>query len=130
MTTFLLDANVAIALLVLDHDHHARASSWFVDQASLAVCPVAEGAVARFLLRVGESGDTVSAVLAGLRDHPRVDFWPDDLSYADVGLREVRGHRQATDVYLAALAAARGGRLATFDRGIATLRPEQTHLIP
>jgi predicted nucleic acid-binding protein len=28
------------------------------------------------------------------------------------------GHRQSTDIYLLALARARGGRLATFDRSI------------
>lgn len=46
-------------------------------------------------------------------------FWPDDLSYADIAWKRVFGRRQVSDAYLAALARARGGRLATLDRGLA-----------
>jgi hypothetical protein len=34
------------------------------------------------------------------------------------------GHRQVTDAYLAALARQQGGRLVTFDAGLAVLHPD------
>ena len=48
------------------------------------------------------------------------EFWPDDLEVSraiPVDLPLV-GHRQVTDAYLVALAASRGGVLATLDRGV------------
>jgi predicted nucleic acid-binding protein len=42
----------------------------------------------------------------------------------------VIGHRQVTDAYLAALARQRGGRLATFDAGLAQLHPDVAQLVP
>jgi predicted nucleic acid-binding protein len=83
------------------------------------VCPVVEGALVRFLLRIGETAETAAAVLAGIRAAGRCEFWPDSISYDDVDLSTVRGHRQVTDSYLAALARARSGRLATFDQALA-----------
>lgn len=60
----------------------------------------------------------------------RHDFWPDTISYCQVGLHGVIGHRQVTDAYLAQLARARGGRLATFDQGLAELNDDITELVP
>jgi toxin-antitoxin system PIN domain toxin len=129
VTTFLLDANVAIALAIAEHEHHDRASDWLARTAAFAVCPVVEGALVRFVLRLGESGATARALTQGLRNHPRGVFWPDDVSYADVQLEDLRGHRQVTDVYLAGLAATHGGRVATLDSGLARLRPDAVELI-
>ena len=129
MTTFLLDANTLIARTVIEHEHHDAAATWLAGTERFAICPVVEGALVRFLLRLGETGDTAAAVLRNVRAHPRARFWPDRLSYVDVDLGDVRGHRQVTDVYLAAFAASEGARLATFDRALATLRPSQTYLI-
>jgi predicted nucleic acid-binding protein len=42
----------------------------------------------------------------------------------------VIGHRQVTDAYLAQLARANHGRLATFDRGLAALHTDIAELIP
>ena len=46
-------------------------------------------------------------------------FWPDDVSLrtglGDAATARLHGHRQITDFHLTALAARRGGRLATFD---------------
>lgn len=42
----------------------------------------------------------------------------------------VIGHRQVADAYLAGLARARGGRLATFDAGLAALHPDVAELVP
>lgn len=130
MSVFLLDANVLIALTVAEHEHNDAASTWLADVDTFAVCPIVEGALLRFLLRVGESTATAQAVLAGVREHPRCDFWPDAISYADVDLSTVHGHRQVTDSYLVSLAEGRGGRLATFDEPLAQRHPDCSLLIP
>jgi len=119
VTTFLLDANVLIALTVAEHEHHERATSWLAYIDRFAVCPVVEGALIRFLLRIGESMDTASAVVAGVRAAGLCEFWPDSISYADIDSSTIRGHRQVTDSYLAALARHGAGRLATLDRALA-----------
>jgi uncharacterized protein len=130
VTTFLLDANVLIALTVAEHEHHEHATAWLTSIARFAVCPVVEGALIRFLLRIGESIDTASAVLAGVRATGRCEFWPDSVSYADVDISTIRGHRQVTDSYLAALARNEAGRLATFDAALAARHPESCLLVP
>ena len=52
--TYLLDANVLIALTVAEHEHHERASTWAATVNRFAVCPIVEGALVRFLVRTGE----------------------------------------------------------------------------
>lgn len=50
-------------------------------------------------------------------------FWQDDVSPLDesrLDARALHGHREITDAYLLALAVARSGALATFDRGLRT----------
>ncbi len=128
--TSLLDANVLIALTVSDHLHHAAAGTWLnAMDGRIATCPITQGALIRMVLR--EKGTTVQArqILDGLATHGRHEFWPDDLDFAAVRLTGVIGHRQVTDAYLAALARARGERLATFDRGLAALHPDVADLI-
>lgn len=129
MTTYLLDANVAIALTIAEHEHHDRASDWLVGVTAFAVCPVVEGALVRFVMRLGESGATARALAEGLSAHPRGQFWPDDVSYADINLADLHGHRQVTDAYLAGLAETHGGRVATLDSALATLRPDIVELL-
>jgi hypothetical protein len=129
VTTHLLDANVLIALVVAEHEHHDAASDWLAGVDEFAVCPIVEGALVRFLTRLGEAPATATAVLAGVRAHPGCRFWPDDLSYRDVDLAGIRGHRQVTDTYLAALARARDGRLATLDRALAGRYPDLAVLL-
>lgn len=128
--THLLDANVLIALTVREHVHHTRASRWFSGAGSAALCPVTEGALVRYAVRVGVPAASVQRLLGALRDEPRIEFWPDDLGYADIDLSHVVGHRQVTDAYLAALAHARSGILATMDAGLHTVLPDTTLLIP
>ncbi len=62
--------------------------------------------------------------LTRLVAHPAHRFWPDSLEYTRIAWNGVIGHRQITDAYLAALARHRGGRLATFDRGLAALHAD------
>lgn len=131
MSIHLLDANVLIALTVAEHEHHARASAWAAGLDRFAVCPVVEGALLRFLVRVGESAAVATEVLRAVHAMPGCEFWPDSLSYVDARVGHVRGHRQVTDAYLASLAASRAGAsLATLDEGLAEQLPELTHLVP
>ncbi len=131
MTTHLLDANVLIALTVADHEHHARASVWAASTTRFAVCPVVEGALVRFLVRMGEGASVAQQVLRAVHAMPGVDFWPDAVSYTASDLGHVHGHRQITDAYLVSLAAEHPDSvLATMDEGLARSRPDRTLLLP
>lgn len=125
-TQHLLHANVLIALVVAEHEHHERAEEWFVTQAGVVLCPVVEGALLRYLLRIGESGRNAQRLLRAWRADPRVGFVADDLSYVDVEIEGVPGHRQVTDTYLVALAERHGMKLATFDIALNGLHPSAT----
>lgn len=127
---YLLDANVLIALTIAEHEHHRRVATWAASIDRVAVCPVVEGALVRFMVRMGERPAVATEVLRRVREHPRCEFWPDGLSYVEVDLDHVRGHRQVTDAYLASLAASRDGFfLATLDHGLAHDRPDIARLI-
>jgi toxin-antitoxin system PIN domain toxin len=131
MTTTLLDGNVLVALTVVDHVHHAAAESWFSAlDGPFATCPITEGTLVRLLVREGQPGEVARSVVSALADDARHELWPDHLSYRDVPLKGVIGHRQVTDAYLAELARARGGRLATFDAGMAQVHPDVVDLVP
>jgi toxin-antitoxin system PIN domain toxin len=132
VTTYLLDANVLIALTVAEHEHHARASAWASGIGRFAICPVVEGALVRFLVRIGESAGVAQQVLRAIHAVPGCEFWPDSLPYAEAALDHVRGHRQITDAYLVSLAAERGAdtAVATLDEGLAQSQPGRTFLVP
>jgi uncharacterized protein len=103
--TVLPDANVLVALLVDDHVHHEAAEAWL-------------------------AGSTdVIALVSALMAQPRHEFWPDDAAFDAVSLEGVIGHRQVSDAYLAHLARVRGGRLATFDQGLAKLHADVADLV-
>jgi toxin-antitoxin system PIN domain toxin len=127
--TYLLDANVLIALVVEEHEHHDVVSRWAAQAGPLAVCPIVEGALLRFILRVGEMAATGAAVLTAVRALPSVEFWPDIVSYADLDLSGLRGHREVTDLYLVGLATANGATLATLDEGLAHRHPTASLLL-
>jgi toxin-antitoxin system PIN domain toxin len=131
VTTYLLDANVLVALTVEEHEHHERARLWASGLSSFALCPVVQGAMMRFFLRMGESYATAVAVLRGVHERPGCTFWPDDLSYHDADLPGVRGHRQLTDAYLVALARSRRDAiLVTLDQGLHEMAPGGSFLLP
>jgi toxin-antitoxin system PIN domain toxin len=128
-TTYLLDANVLIALVLADHEHHGRAEAWAATVDQISLCPIVEGALVRYLVRSGEGHAAATAILSALYTSSRCAFWADAVSYASTPLDHVIGHRQVTDAYLASLAVSRGGRLATFDRGLAQALPAAVELI-
>jgi len=129
MAEYLLDANVVIALTIAEHEHHDAAEGWFAGVDAAWLCPVVEGALLRFLLRIGEHASTAADVLRELHAHPRIGFLQDRISYGELAIADLSGHRQVTDVYLAGLAGAAGLRLATFDAALHRLRPAQTTLL-
>jgi toxin-antitoxin system PIN domain toxin len=129
--TALLDANALIALVVSDHVHHDAADAWVARSGGpIATCPVTQGSLVRLLMREGQPPVTGVAILTALATDSRHEFWPDDVPYTDVRMTGVIGHRQVADAYLAQLARRHGGRLATFDEGLAALHRDVAELIP
>lgn len=128
--TFLLDANVLIALIDSAHVHHDDAHAWFSGQGgrSWATCPLTENAVLRIVGNPRYPGSPggpacIAASLASLRSHSGHCFWRDDFSLLDcamVNVGRLLTHSQVTDTYLLALARLKGGTLATLDRRLVT----------
>jgi uncharacterized protein len=129
--TILLDPNVLIALLVDDHVHHEAAETWFVAMSgNFATCPTTQGSLVRLLIREGQPAAAAQAILNGTTADPRHEFWADDVTYGDIRVQGIIGHRQVTDAYLAQLARRRGARLATFDQALAKLHDDVADLVP
>jgi uncharacterized protein len=129
--TVLLDGNVLIALVVVDHVHHDFAEAWLKEQTDFfATCPITQGTLLRILFQQGHSATSAKAFLTRIMGDSGHTFWTDSLSYLDVGLEGIIGYRQVTDAYLAQLARANQGRLATFDRGLAALHSDVADLVP
>jgi uncharacterized protein len=129
--TTLLDANVLIALVVAEHVHHDAAAEWLSTfDGRFATCPITQGSLVRFLLRTGQPAAAAQDVIRGVDSADRHEFWSDSVSFAEVELGGVIGHRQVTDAYLAALARSRNGQLGTLDSGLAQLHSDIAVLIP
>lgn len=129
---WLLDGNVLVALADTEHVHHQPARSWFAQRPfPFATCPITQGTLLRMLVltRAVPNPAAAAQVLTKFTAHPRHRFWPAVLAYSEVSWKGVLGHRQITDAYLIALAHKRGGRLATFDRGLAALHQDIAFLI-
>ena len=127
MKRALLDINVLVALLDLDHVHHDRARSWLQREAGTgwASCPLTQNGCVRVMSQPKYPNPLPAAeVIERLRDATATsyhEFWPDDLSILDqsiVNQERIHGPKQVTDVYLLALAVARTGRFVTFDAGV------------
>lgn len=128
--THLLDGNVLVALVVPEHVHHVRARTWFRNAGRFATCPTVQGTLLRLLLRQGTGIAAARQALAAVVGHARHEQWLDDLTYLDVELSQVLGHRQVTDAYLAQLARSRGAALATLDEGLLVAAPDVAELLP
>ena len=125
-SVYLLDSNVLIALATPEHTLNQRAAAWFREGHLFATCPITQGALFRFHLRVGVGATAQSArsLIQAICTMPRHVFWPDEVSFIDLPLEGIIGHRQVTDAYLVLLARHREGRLATLDRALAAVHPE------
>jgi toxin-antitoxin system PIN domain toxin len=125
-----LDTNVLIALLDQDHAFHARAHAWWrKDQPPWASCPLTENGVVRIMASPSYSRArpfTIAELVNLLQTftaRTKHIFWPDSVSILDA-TRFDHGRillsETLTDIYLLSLAVEKGGRLVTFDQGIAT----------
>jgi toxin-antitoxin system PIN domain toxin len=129
--TYLLDVNVLIGLLDREHLFHEAAQSWFMSEGAhgWATCPLTENAVLRILgdarYPIGPGTPAAAAqLLAEMRGYGAHAFWSDEISLLDapgLDLKSILRAADVTDTYLLALAAHRGGRLATFDRRLSTV---------
>lgn len=124
----LFDVNVLIALMDAEHLHHEPARRWLRDNIrdGWATCPITQNGCLRIMAQPGYSNPLpASRVAERLREATETahhQFWVDDISLLHPGVadwRQVIGARQLTDVYLLALAVARGGRFVTFDTRVA-----------
>jgi toxin-antitoxin system PIN domain toxin len=128
---WLFDVNVLIAIADPNHVFHDVIHAWLGRAVvrTWASCPITENGMVRVLSQPGYRGgvrtpaDAIAILrqmkLAGAWKH---EFWAEDFSLADeeaILAERLASPRQVTDVYLAALALRRGGRLVTFDPGIA-----------
>jgi len=82
------------------------------------------------LVRAGQSAAAARDVVSAIETANRHEFWPDIVSFVEVEVSGVIGHRQVTDAYLAQLARRRKGQLATLDSGLAHLHNDVAVLIP
>jgi toxin-antitoxin system PIN domain toxin len=127
--TYLLDVNVLIALIDPGHVAHDDAHAWCAatGQSDWATCPLTENGVMRILGSTKYpnspgSPAIVAGIVASLRNLPGHQFWGDDMSLVgspEINPLKILTSAQVTDTCLLGLAAARGGRLATFDRKLA-----------
>ena len=146
MPVFLLDVNALVALSWSHHEHHVAARRWFDGLGAddrWTTCPITECGFVRVssIPRFAPQSITPAqafAAIAQLTTHRAHVFWPDDLPFVlqrHVRPEHLQGHRMITDAYLVALCMHRGGILATFDAGAATIartagRPDAAVLIP
>ncbi len=130
MKPYLLDVNVLVALAWPSHVHYLRAQEWFsrTRKNGFRTCPFTQTGFVRISSHPSFTANAVLPMAAlSLLDRvtalPTHEFWAADLPLADVigETGSIVGHRQVTDAYLLALARARGGILATLDRGILAL---------
>ncbi|MGL5809346.1 MAG: TA system VapC family ribonuclease toxin [Nocardioides sp.] len=127
MSRALLDVNVLLALFDADHADHRRAweSLYPVIETGWASCPLTQNGFVRVISQPkypnAISPSRAIRLLGDACETRHHEFWPDDASLLDsktIRADRVHGPRQVTDVYLLALAAARDGRLITFDDSI------------
>ena len=141
MMRALLDINVLLALLDADHVDHGAARSWLQREiaSGWASCAITQNGFVRIVSqpRYPSPVPPTEAIrrLEMATQAGQHEFWRCDLSVLDarwIDRTRVHGPRQVTDVYLLALAVAKGGRFITFDRAIplaAVVGAREEHLV-
>jgi len=131
-TEALLDVNVIIASLFEDHPHHERARAFVEKLDHYYTCPTTQGGFLRFATRPWKDqakieqpprmkvAEAHAFLKAWISDSGHV-FLPDDLSFIDLSLRSMSGHRQWTDAYLLKLASRHKLHLASIDGRMSNL---------
>jgi len=131
-TEALLDVNVVIASLFEDHEHHARARRFVEGLEHFYTCPTTQGGFLRFATRPWKDSQkadhpprlSIAAAHERLRDWVAAEghvFLPDDLSFIELSLRSMSGHRQWTDAYLLKLASRHSLHFASIENRMANL---------
>ena len=132
----LLDVNVLIAMAWPTHRAHEKVQEWLARRAreGWATCPLTQTGFVRVLSNPAFSPNALTpahalALLRANLDHPAHRFWADELSF--IGALEpfhprLAGHQQVTDAYLLGLAIHKKGKLATMDRAVLALLPENS----
>lgn len=125
---WLLDANLLIALTHAAHVHHTEAHRWFAlqPQRRWASCSLTQLAFVRLTSNPKVVGEIISPAeamraLATMTEQAGHEYWPESPEPVQVPTLHsaaLVGHRQVTDAYLLGLAAHKGERLATLDRGL------------
>ena len=125
---YLLDSNVLIALATPEHSLNERAAAWFRKGHRFATCPITQGALVRFHLRVGVGATAESAklLLESISALPRHEFWPDDVSYLDMPTTGIIGHRRSPPFTLRCWRANTAALLATMDQALAAVHAGTT----
>jgi toxin-antitoxin system PIN domain toxin len=136
MSAFLLDVNVLVALVWSDHDAHEAAQRWFSlhSRRGWATCPFTQAGLVRILSNAVFFPDAVTpaealAILGANLQHWHHRFWSDEITFPEAVQKsgaKLVGHRQVTDAYLLGLAIHHGGTLATLDRSLPALVPENS----
>jgi uncharacterized protein len=135
---YLLDVNTLIALVVLEHEFHARVAGWVERLTAsggpnLATCSITELGFVRVLGQAQQYGLSIAQARELLlkmknSDGLRWIFIPDDRDISHLP-RWVRTPKQITDGHLAELARANEAVLTTLDRRIPTafVIPQNRH---
>jgi hypothetical protein len=136
MTGFLLDVNALIALMWPAHESHLQVGEWFSHHVrqGWATCPFTQAAFVRLVSNPAFSRDAVTpqeaiALLSENLKHRYHRFWSDDISFGEAVESfqgRVVGHRQVSDAYLLGLAIHKKGTLATLDRAVMALLPQDS----
>ena len=137
----LLDVNVLVALFDANHSLHGPAMRWFDEHgdSGWASCPITQNGCVRVMSQPSyPERMPVATLVERLRQatsHRAHQFWPDDASILDaqaIDATRIHGPAQLTDVYLLAMAVARGGRLVALDQSIpldAVRGAQRKHLV-
>jgi uncharacterized protein len=142
LTSYLLDANVLIALGWPLHEHHQIVQDWFKVHAKegWATTPFTQAAFVRVLSQPAFSDGAIgpreaAELLTRSTANIHHSFQAVDLPIAEVlGICSggLMGHRQVTDAYLLAQAVKTKTKLVTFDSGLkqllATERERAAHI--
>src|SRR5438132_1181277 len=131
-TEALLDVNVVIASVFADYVMHRPARSFVEGLERFHTTPMTQGGFLRFATRPWKNERkeeqpprlTMAEAQATLREFTAAEghiFLPDDVSFTELGLRSMQGHRQWTDAYLLHLARKNGLMLSSLESRMATL---------
>lgn len=126
----LLDVNVLIALLDLEHPASDAVHRWLAQwNDGIATCPIVENGAVRIMSQPAYAqggpaippGNIVQRIARMKQTALDIVFWPDAISLADserFDPASIHGARQVTDIYLLGLAVANDASLVTLDRNI------------